>query len=139
MWGSIMPTDYDRIREDNIREYGQGTRHCPSADCTQIEPISFSRFFRMRRMRALLEYSSAFSTTGWKLLITGRLSMSGMSEGCAVSAKEPNRRSDANRKVRDRFQVGLRLHGYSGSPLRRRRFQDRELRAPLHGDLQASR
>lgn len=22
-----MPTDYDRIREDNIREYGQGTRH----------------------------------------------------------------------------------------------------------------
>lgn len=22
-----MPTDYDRIREDNVREYGQGTRH----------------------------------------------------------------------------------------------------------------
>ena len=22
-----MPTDYDRIRADNIREYGQGTRH----------------------------------------------------------------------------------------------------------------
>lgn len=84
-----MPTDYDRIREDNIREYGQGTRHLSFLGrlYTDRTHFVFELLQNAEDAGATRIRFSLFDDR--KLPMTAVFSMSGMSEGCAVSEKEP--------------------------------------------------
>ena len=61
---SEMPSDYGKIRKDNIKEYGEGTRHL--ADPTLTGRTLFSSFCRMRKILELQKSCSGFLMTGWR-------------------------------------------------------------------------
>ena len=54
-----MPADYDKIRDDNIREYGQGTRHLSFLGPTLYRPDAF-RFRAASKCGGCWRYPHSF-------------------------------------------------------------------------------